>query len=247
MTVTLNFNISPQPTETTCGISCLQAVYAYYGDDRPIVQLMNEVEHLEEGGTLSVFLACHALKHGYNARIYTYNLHVFDPTWFAGGVDIAGRLKDQAARKHTKKLKIATEGYLEFLALGGELRFEDLTTSLIRKHLARSTPIITGLSATYLYQDSREIAANGKDDDIGGEPAGHFVVLCGYDRKEKKVLVADPYKPNPFTGGTLYHVAKDRVVCSILLGVLTYDANLLVITPGKTMKGEGGAGPHSRR
>jgi peptidase C39-like protein len=247
MTVNLDFNISPQPTETTCGISCLQAVYAYYGEDVPVQRLMKEVEHLEEGGTLSVFLACHALKRGFRARIYTYNLRVFDPTWFGGGVDIAGRLKAQAARKHAKKLRIATKGYLEFLELGGELKFEDLTTALIQKHLERSTPIITGLSATYLYQSSREIAADGSDDDIGGAPAGHFVVLCGYDRDGKKVLVADPFRPNPYAGNTIYHVSKDRVVCSILLGVLTYDANLLVITPGNAMKGENGAGPNSRR
>jgi len=247
MTVNLDFKILPQPTETSCGVSCLQALYAYYGDDISVLRLMNEVEHLEEGGTLSVFLACHALKRGYKARIYTYNLEVFDPTWFSGGVDIAQRLKAQAAKKPTKKLRIATEGYLSFLKLGGELRFEDLTTTLIRKHLNRSTPLITGLSATYLYQDARENPSDGSDDDIGGVPYGHFVVLSGYDPKDKKVVVADPFSRNPFAGSTIYHVDKDRVVCSILLGVLTYDANMLVITPGETSKGECSAGPNSRR
>ena len=247
MSVNLDFKIFPQPTETTCGLSCLQAVYAYYGDEISVLRLMTEVEHLEEGGTLLVFLACHALKRGYSARIYTYNLHIFDPTWFAAGVDMAARLRAQAARKPSKKLKIATEGYLEFLALGGELRSEDLTTTLISKHLGRSTPLITGLSATYLYQDSRENTSDGSDDDIGGDPSGHFVVLCGYDRHEKKVLVADPFKLNPFAGNTIYLVGKDRVVCSILLGVLTYDANMLVITPGETSKGDTSAGSHSSR
>lgn len=247
MTVNLDFKILPQPSETTCGISCLQAVYAYYGDDISVLRLMNEVEHLKDGGTLSVFLACHALKRGYSARIYTYNLHIFDPTWFTEKVDIAARLKAQAAKKPSKKLKIATEGYLEFLSLGGELRFEDLTTTLINKYLKRANPLITGLSSTYLYMDSRENAADGSDDDIAGEPTGHFVVLCGYDRMEKKVLVADPFNLNPFEGSNLYHVDKDRVVCSILLGVLTYDANLLVLTPGDTSKGNNSASTHSRR
>ena len=52
MSVNLDFKIFPQPTETTCGVSCLQAVYAYYGDEISVLRLMTEVEHLEEGGTL---------------------------------------------------------------------------------------------------------------------------------------------------------------------------------------------------
>jgi len=246
MTVNLDFKILPQPTETTCGISCLQAVYAYYGDEISVMNLMTEVEHLEEGGTLSVFLACHALRRGYNASIYTYNLNVFDPTWFDNRTDITEKLRARASKKYSKKLKIAIEGYMKFLSLGGELRWEDLTTGLISRHLGRSNPLITGLSATYLYQDARENPSDGSDDDVAGEPAGHFVVLCGYDRAKKKVLVADPFKRNPFGGSTIYPVDKDKLVCSILLGVLTYDANMLVITPRPTSKGKGRAGSNSR-
>ena len=68
-------------------------------------------------------------------------------------------------------------------------------------------------------------------------PAGHFVVLCGYDRVEKTVLVADPYQPNPLAPGQQYVVSIDRVICAILLGILTYDANLLIIQPRVKRKG----------
>lgn len=232
MDIKLSFSILSQPTETTCGPSCLHAVYGYYGDEIPLKQVISEVKHLEEGGTLAVFLACHALRRGYKARIYTYNLNVFDPTWLGEEiVDLREKLTAQAKAKNTPKLHIATEGYLEFLNLGGELRFEDLTTSIVRKHMKRSVPIITGLSATYLYRCAREIGETGKEDDIRGLPVGHFVVLCGYDPEDRKVMVADPFEPNPLAGSHLYELDIDRVVCSILLGVLTYDANFLVIWP----------------
>ena len=42
--------------------------------------------------------------------------------------------------------------------------------------------------------------------------------------------VADPYQPNP-AKERYYEVGINRLICSILLGVLTYDANLLVISP----------------
>ena len=68
-------------------------------------------------------------------------------------------------------------------------------------------------------------------DDIAGVPAGHFVVVAGCDRPKRSVLIADPDRHNPLGADQLYEVPIERVVCSILLGVLTYDGNLLVIRP----------------
>jgi len=236
-----------QPNETTCGPSCLHAIYRYYGEDISLERVISEVKSLKEGGTLEVFLGCHALRKGYSTTIYTYNLTVFDPTWFSPNApDIRERLMAQREVKDEPKLHIATEGYLEFLELGGELRFEDLTTSLIRKHLNRSVPVLAGLSATYLYRSPREFGREGKWDDLKGESAGHFVVLSGYHRDKRTVLVADPLFPNPVSKSHSYDANIDRVLCAILLGVLTYDASLLIIRPKKKAGGPASAYPHSR-
>src|SRR5207237_8581913 len=83
----------PQPDETTCGPTCLHAVYAYWGDKEPLDTVVARMWRLRQGGTFAVFLGCDALRKGYRARIYTYNLTVFDPTWFTPPhVDIAGQL-----------------------------------------------------------------------------------------------------------------------------------------------------------
>ncbi|MDO8282249.1 MAG: C39 family peptidase [Thermodesulfovibrionia bacterium] len=234
MKQSLDFNILAQPTETTCGPACLHAVYNYFGDNISLDQVVQEVKYLDEGGTLAVFLACHALNRGYTATIYTYNLNIFDPTWFADdGPDIQERLKAQMSAKDIPKLHVATEGFLEFLQLGGKLRLKDLTKALIRKYLNRAAPILTGLSSTYLYQSPRESGQMNDWDDIKGEPAGHFVVLNGYNREERTVMVADPFLANPYSDSHHYMISIDRVLCSVLLGVLTYDANLLIIEPKK--------------
>lgn len=243
----LDFKIHPQPTDTACGPACLHAVYNYFGDDITLQKVMSEVVMLKQGGTLAVFLACHALRRGYSAKIYTYNLNVFDPTWFEGDPEvIRGKLQEQMSFKKLPRLHEATGGYLEFLSLGGELRFEDLTSSLIRKYLKRSVPILTGLSSTYLYRSRREYGRADDWDDIRGEPAGHFVVLSGYNKEERTVTVADPFLPNPYSQSHHYMISIDRVLCSILLGVLTYDANLLVISPRRTHRGNDKANTHSR-
>ncbi len=227
-------HILPQPDDSTCGPTCLQAVYRYYGLDLPLDQLIGEVPALETSGTLAVFLAQHALRQGFDATIHTYNLSVFDPSWFDPPVeDLSTRLRAQAAAKpEDARLQVATEAYLEFLRLGGEIVYEDLTPELVRGHLRRGRPILTGLSATYLYGCARETGTDRlRYDDIRGTPTGHFVVLAGYDPDEREVLIADPLRDNPLTGSQRYRLPMQRVLGAILLGVLTYDANFLVLEP----------------
>jgi hypothetical protein len=234
-----HLNIRYQPDDSTCGPTCLQAVYQYYGDPVSLKETIAQVPQICGGGTLAVYLACHALKRGYRTTIIPYNLKVFDPTWSQASADeIAVKLKQQKACKKDPELRTAIEAYLEYLELGGRLKFEVLTAGLLRRYLKRSIPIMTGLSSNYLYQSAREYEANGRllFDDVRGESTGHFVVLSGYDREDRTVLVADPLDPNPMTQDRYYHVSIYRLICAIMLGVLTYDGNLLVIEPKNSQR-----------
>jgi len=159
------------------------------------------------------------------------------PTWFVpNGPDISEKLRlQQKYKKDNPLLQTASKAYLNFLERGGKLRFEILTPALIRKFLNRSIPLLTGLNATYLYNCSREFG-KGKRlfyDDIRGESIGHFVVLAGYDRIQRNVLIFDPLMPNPVSTNQQYHVNIYRLICAIMLGSLTYDDNLLIIEPTK--------------
>ena len=80
MDTLLDFDINKQPDNTTCGPTCLHAVYRYYNDSISLQEVISEVSLLEEGGTLAVYLACHALRRGYKTTIFPYNLQIFDPT-----------------------------------------------------------------------------------------------------------------------------------------------------------------------
>lgn len=226
----LELAILPQPSDTTCGPTCLHAVYDYYGDERPLDEVIAEVQVVETGGTLAVLLACHALRSGYRATIYSYNLQVFDPSWFREGVDLRAKLRERLASTEDPRIRVAATAYSQFLELGGEVRFEILTPSLLRQYLEEGKPILTGLSATYLYESPRERA--DLPDDVAGDPVGHFVVLAADDAETGEVLVADPLHDNPRYGSPYYRVDVHRLIGAILLGILTYDANLLVIEPG---------------
>ena len=227
--------ILTQPNDYTCGPTSLHAVYQYFHDPVSLQQVIDEVSFLEEGGTLAVLLGCHALKRGYRARIYTYNLHVFDPTWFLmNNEKIIRRLREQLEVKGGKRLRRATEAYIEFLQLGGELKQEDLTPALLNRYFQQGIPLLSGLSATYLYNCARERTNERNEslyDDVRGMPMGHFVVLCGFGVDKDHVIVADPYQENPFFKNNYYEVRTTRLINSIMLGMVTSDANFLVIQP----------------
>lgn len=234
MKTRIEFDIVAQPDDYTCGATCLHSVYRYHGDRIGLDNVIQDVEHLDEGGTLGVFLGCHALRRGYKVSLYSYNLQVFDPTWQTlAQSELADRLAKQMAVKAQRKLKVASKAYVEFIELGGQIRFAELAPKLVRRHLTGNVPMIAGLSSTYLYQSAREYGPQGEYDDVRGVPGGHFVVLCGYDTTTREVRVADPYHANPTGKGLYYDVGINRLICSILLGILTYDANVLVISPPK--------------
>lgn len=216
----------------TCGPACLHGIYRHYGDDVPLASVIADIHTLDDGGTLDVFLANHALRRGYDVTIATYNLEIFDPTWFELANDeLRARLAAQAKVKPWPRLQAATRGYDEFLRLGGKLTLRDLEPSLLRQLLKHGTPVITGLSSTYLYRAVRDVPETNAADDVRGEPAGHFVVLTGYRRDTREILIADPLKANPLVGSRYYAVRVQRLIGAILLGIMTYDANLLVIEP----------------
>lgn len=230
----LHLDILPQPDDFTCGPTCLHAIYRYWGDDVPLQELVDQIARTPSGGTADVLLANHALQRGYRATMFTYNVRIFDPTWFtAKGVDLRERLRRQGEFKAEGRpmFRQLTDAYVRFLELGGELRWVDLSPTVLRRWLRRGVPILTGLSSTYLYRQAREFGPDDEDDDVRGEPQGHFVVLCGYRRTDRSVLVADPFLANPMGAANHYEVSLERVVGAILLGVLTHDANLLMIEP----------------
>lgn len=230
MDIRLKLDIQRQPDDATCGPTCLRAIYRFYGDLIPLRQVIDEVPKLPNGGTLAVLMGVHALKRGYDATLYTYDLRMFDPSWFEEGApDLKSRLIKQARAKQDGKLHQATRATIEYLDLGGRILFEDLTADLLRRYLAHGTPVLTGLSSTYLYRTRRERGWDDEEDDIRGTSAGHFVILSGYDARMHEVLVADPLRRNRRQKDRVYTVGVNRLIGAILLGVLSYDGNLLIL------------------
>ena len=240
----IDLTIRTQPDDETCGPTSLHAIYHYYGLTISLREVIDTIEHSLSGGTLSPLLGKHALMHGFDATIYVNQLDLFDPTWFkksqAPREVLLTKLKSQDKFKQAKGLTAVSKAFQEFLELGGNIRFKTIDVQLFREYFKKNIPILTGLNSTYLYRTSRELFTQEGEsffDDIQGLACGHFVVLCGYDEKKRRVVVADPFRENPLSKNNFYKVSLARLINAIMLGAQTYDASLLIITPKKEEEG----------
>jgi len=217
-----------QPDDLTCGPTCLTQVYRYYGHEKPLREVMSETARNPDGGTLAVYLGTSALKNGFHSTIFSYNLRVFDPTWRSlSHPQLVRKLEKRLVAIESVRLRRAVSAYIEYVGLGGRVRFTELSKGLLVGLLQRGRPILCGLSATYLYRRKREF--QNRYDDIRGMPAGHFVVICGYYPKSNRFVVRDPASHIPFSRSGRYSVDAERLIAAILLGDVTYDADLLVL------------------
>jgi hypothetical protein len=225
-----------QPDDVTCGPTCLRKVYDFYGFDVDMDAVVDAIERNEDGGTLAVFLGMAAMRRGLRARIYTYDLQIFDPTWsHLAGEELIRKIRARSPYLTDAKRRGAAVAYVRYLEKGGELAFDELTPALLKSIIDRGHPILAGLSATYLYGFQRERwdEVNGRliDDDIAGDPTGHFIVVSGYDQWGRRLTVLDPSEHVPASPDGRLIVSAERLINSILLGDVTYDAVLLELWP----------------
>ncbi len=226
-----DIKLNPQPTDTTCGPTCLHGIYDHYDMGIKHSEVIRRIRYTKGGGTLGVNLANHALKNNFNAKIITHNLNVFDPTWFSLPKDqMIIKLFKQSRKKRNHKIIESSERYLEFLSLGGEIAYEELSPINLYKLLEQHGPVICGLSATYLYWSKRERNKPIVYDDVKGYPQGHFVILSGMKGDLSVVEVTDPLKNNPLKKGQQYQMSTQHFINSILIGVITYDANIIILS-----------------
>jgi hypothetical protein len=226
-------DVRQQPDDVTCGPTCLQALYAFHGEQLSLGDVIADVRTLPHGGTIGVLLGLDALARGYSATLFTYDLDVFDPSWFSHPRrDLRVELAKQLL--HKSGLEVPSRAYMEFLDRGGVIRHRELTPDLLANMIRREMPPITALSATYLYGCGREVFEGRRSyyDDIRGEVVGHFIVISGVDSRTGKFRVSDPSTDNPLHRSGTYWVSPYRLIGAILLGAATSDGNLLIVRPG---------------
>jgi hypothetical protein len=220
-----------QPDDLTCGPTAMLQIYRYHGVETTLDGLYGGYQRNPDGGTLAVYLALAAIADGWLPTLFSFNLDVFDPTWAdLAPDDLVAKLEErhrEVEGERLQRLRRIIAAYTELVRRGGRLRIVDLDRRLLVGLLAAGHPILTGLSATWLYRTRRELGE--EENDVAGWPVGHFVVVSGYDPEGDQFSIVDPMRDSPFGDAGVYEVASERLLASILLGDATDDAVLLVL------------------
>lgn len=229
-----NLKMPPQPDDVSCGPTCLSAVYNFFGMPIPIEQVRKGVTMVPGGGTSAAYLGLDAMARGFATQIHVYDLNLFDPTWSGlDAKDITAKIQERMANMNLNEYaKVMYDGYIKFLDKGGKIVMEDITPDTLKRVFDGGAPILACVSDTWLYRSMRDYTTKENkavDDDIKGDPEAHFIVLHGMEGND--ILVADPYAKNPLGPDSYYRISYNKFLHALLLGVLTLDANLLIITP----------------
>lgn len=234
MRIRLPLSLVRQPDGTSCGPTALMALAASRGDVRPLDHWLTRVPREPNGGTFAATLAWVALQMGHSPILTTCNLEVFDPTWFPDtGKRLCRRLEQRLKRLPPGRCRANGRAFLRYVKAGGRLQWKAPSDEDFIRALNRGQVILTGLSQTWLHQESREWDHDGRPDAIHGSPVGHFVLIHGHDPAKNTFLVADPLG-GPGTRDRHRWITATRLISSIFLGLSTHDTDSIRLDEPRT-------------
>lgn len=197
----------------SCGPSSIQQILHYYGIEKSLKEIMNEMKLFDSGGTSSDgAMGDYLLKQGFKVRIYTLDTKMFDPTWFKlSKKDLKKKLME--AHKISRGFKkYSYNSFIEFLDHGGKIEFKVITLKEIKEILNMIFPLMAGVDDSSLYSFKRS-RKTFHDDEFKGKPWGHELVIAGY--KKDKIFVVDPFPRNPFSKDGKYFVDAEKLLANI--------------------------------
>jgi hypothetical protein len=207
----------------------LAQVYRFLGYERAVDEVISDTRRNADGGTLGVYLGISALRNGFRPTIYTYNLRIFDPTWRRlSPPEISGKLRERRRFVRSRRLKRAIAAYVEYLGMGCRVPVFRARCGFLVGLLQTGHPILTGFERNVpLWVRSR--TQRGVRRRFAASPRGISSSCAGYYPRSDRFVVRDPSSNIPFSRNGKYTVEARRLIAAILLGDVTYDANLLVL------------------
>lgn len=197
-------------TKMMCGPYALKQIFAYYGDDIDIKEIIKKTKaRIDYGLWLSSIISL-AKERNYKINFHTNSLKALDFSWERlSSKKIVQKLKRRLKSK--KKQVVNYKGFIEYFSKGGKVDFRPITKELVKKYLDKKIPVLISVNSTYFYKRKRKY--KDKFDDIKGSEVGHFLVIAGYDKN--RFYVVDPNFTAPKNGK--YWVKQDYLIVSTLI------------------------------
>jgi len=211
----------------TCGSSSLQQVLAYYGVKLGLDEILKDIKKYKYG-TFMPYLGLYAKRLGFMPKIVTYDVKVFDPTWF--GLLVGQIIKKLETRSREMDVphvyRSECKAFVRYLKAGGAIEFDFIKKGRIIKELERKRPVIVDVCSTILHRKERKNRVKDKYSDTSGEPMYHAVVVSGHEKG--KFIIVDPSKKR----GGIKQVDQDFLIMTAHAA----SNNMLILKKGEKKK-----------
>jgi len=176
----INLPILKQPTNKSCGTTCLRIVLAYHGIEISEKTISKNLIKDQEGGTFITELARFAKTLNLKATCFAYNLYLTDPS-------TDKNIDSQTLINKLEKLKNGlkdnwflemTESIINTISSGISYIIKKPNIYLFKSYLRQAIPIIISVNYTSLYNKQ------------GNPFEGHNIILNGF--KEDYFWFIDP-------------------------------------------------------
>ena len=201
--------------DSTCGPSCLVAIYESLGEKVDKQTILNELNISDSDYTYLPQIARHMLKRNLEIKLISPNSYVFSPEWAQlSREQVITELRDWIVLNAKNEWLLTAIHSLFFLEEGGTVEITDLTTELLDSHLDAGWSLLCLVEPSWLW-GKRKIAKKAEYDSVRGNADGHFIVV--YDRTETEYIISDPY-PTSLPGKEhTYQVDKARLITATYL------------------------------
>jgi hypothetical protein len=166
--------IYKQETKKSCGVACLRSIINHYGNNLSEKDIWEKHDHYSSGETLRspiISLGLTALK--FDLRVIYYNYHPII-------------VNNNAYKNLKKSLEIKSKDYydfgkyyvdkaLEFVTLGGQIKFNKLGVSKIKDLLDENNFALIEIKPAFINNN-------------GSINMNHKVIINGYNKEGFKIL-----------------------------------------------------------
>lgn len=224
--INLNVPFIKQPEEE-CAPTALAQVLKYYGTEPNLEEIIHSSKSVFKGREWDYMLGNYAISKGFNVKIHTRSLSIFDSTWFDLKKDALLLKLGEIISHYTlmekkfigyNKLLLEAHSATKFLKSGGIIDFSAFSKELIIDYLKKDIPVIATFTAQLLYKTKKEY--KDEDNDTKGEPWKHTIVISGFLKNKFKIVDSAEFQPN---GKYLVNINVFLDAC------IRYDSNLLVL------------------
>ncbi len=193
-------------------IAALATVLRHHGKATDLSRMMGETGAARLPEQLPAEVAIAGLRREMDARLYTWNLDLFDPLWFAEGLT-DGIINELEWCEDEPVAASILERYLAVLELGGTIDCTDPTPAMLLQHTGRGLMPIAWTHGDYLSMTHRGLHAD-------------VVLVHGFDDSSREVVLsAAAAGPVP-----CFRVPFSRFATAMLLSDVR---SMLVLSPAR--------------